>query len=475
MLAWLVTGTLGSANVTTVTPSDQAGATSAKRPATIPTQRSVQALRFLVLGTGEDAAAFRARAAEAGAELAQRFSVRVTHVVIEEGVGEDDARVVRARGAGLPVLGLVEGVRLVEETASGAGAETEVAAEVGAQAEARVEDGAVADTADAMSVADVAGAEVGQARVEEGDAADAGTESRGGARTSADTDAGAGTGAELGAGTSRRAGGDDVDGDLMPLIRPRTEVVPAAVDGGPSDAFTGSAFEAMLQFPPLSAEGFESAQGAADVDEVAAGAEAGNVEAADAGTAGAAAASAETVSASAAGVGIAGAELTGRATADDKSSVLMDEMSAACACAEPGEADARTEIGADGAELTAASVGVGVAESDLFEGAEDDRRTAARAAASVGWALVPLVSLGLLTPVAIGYAAYRLRSRNLAAATACYAVATVAALAVSAALPVHARPQSVVGGLMTTCLAAAWLGGTAHSFMLRRRVFGMVK
>ena len=121
MLAWLVTGTLGSPDMATVTPSDRAGAASAKRPATIPTQRSGQGLRLLVLGAGDDAVAFRERAADAGAELAQRFSVRVTHVVVEDGVGEDDARVVRARGAGLPILGLAEATGLIEEQDAEAG------------------------------------------------------------------------------------------------------------------------------------------------------------------------------------------------------------------------------------------------------------------------------------------------------------------------------------------------------------------
>ena len=50
----------------------------------------------------------RRRAGEAGAELAQRFSARVTHVVVEPGLPADDSRVAKALAADLRVLTLAE-------------------------------------------------------------------------------------------------------------------------------------------------------------------------------------------------------------------------------------------------------------------------------------------------------------------------------------------------------------------------------
>jgi hypothetical protein len=99
-------------------------------------------------------------------------------------------------------------------------------------------------------------------------------------------------------------------------------------------------------------------------------------------------------------------------------------------------------------------------------------RPAGRAASSAAWALVPLVSLGLLTPIAMGYAAYRLRSRVLWAVTAGYTAAMAAAFVLSAAAPSRSGSHSLVGDLLTACLIASWLGGTVHSFLIRRRVFG---
>lgn len=487
MLAWLVTGTLGSPNVTTVTPSEQAGATSAKRPATIPTQRSGQTLRLLVLGTSDDAAAFRARAAEAGVELAQRFSVRVTHVVVEAGVGDDDARVVRARGAGLPVLGLLDGARLVEETMTGAG-------RAGAQAEDGVAEGFEEGAGEGVRERPREGVEEGAGKRirglgETGSAADVGAGA--GAGGEASEEAGSERGPErLAARTADRGverdedgtgveDGDSEDEDAAALIRPRAEAAPESSDGGPSDVFSGSAFEAMLQFPPLPTDALEG--GGEGVEGIGNGTDASGAGAdvrVGAGPGVGVGARAD-VDAS---VGVdagAGEEATVGGVADERPSVLMDAVAAACAAAEAeAETEAETEAAGAGAaaagdELEAADERVDVVE--LLGAAEDGdgEATALGRAASVAWALAPLVSLGLLTPVAIGYAAYRLRSRRLAAATACYTVAIVAAFAVSAALPVHTRAQSIIDDLMTTCLAVVWLGGTAHALMLRRRVFGL--
>jgi hypothetical protein len=93
-------------------------------------------------------------------------------------------------------------------------------------------------------------------------------------------------------------------------------------------------------------------------------------------------------------------------------------------------------------------------------------------AASFAWALVPLVSLGLLTPVAMGYAALRMRSRVLWAATAGYSIAMITAFTLSAAAPLRTGSHAAVGELLTACFVLSWLGGTVHSLLIRRRVFG---
>lgn len=486
---WLVTRTLGSPNVTTVTPSDQAGAASAERPATIPTQRSGQALRLLVLGTGEGAAAFRTRAAEAGAELAQRFSVRVTHVVVTDDVGEEDARVVRARTAGLPVLGLAEGSQLIEAGVgvSDAGDEAD-AAEPGADAAAGKGD-EEADGRTDLGEADAGGEAL--------NAADGGVDA-GGDDADADADADA--------SVDDARGGLSMSGHVgvVSMVRPRAEFAPEPIDGGPSDVFTGSALEAMLQFPPLPADELETGvdvdvevtgTATATADEVRrsaltdvssaacacadgeAGAEAGAACGTDAGTADdardgeARAAATAVVGRTAASAGLAATTAAAMATA-----VAVETGAAATTLATATTGAARSEVGSAGAAgpeaesagKAGSAMAAAAAEPAAKAGSE---RGAAWTVSSIAWALVPFVSLGLLTPVAIGYAAYRLRSRSLAFGTACYSVAVVAAFAVSAVVPVRTGSHSVIGDLLTTCLAAAWLGGTVHGFLIRRRVF----
>ena len=374
--------------MTTVTPSDRAGADSAQRSATIPTQRSGQALRLLILGTGKDATAFRERAAESGAELAQRFSVRVTHVVVEDGIGEDDARLVRARTAGLPVLDLAEGTRLLAEGAGGA------SAGVG---------------------------------IEAAGASDVGVEAGPGASAVIEGEAGTDVVAENEAAAGLSAAAEIVEAAVrdVPLIRPRSEFVPDAVEVGPADVFTGSALEAVLLFPPL----------AGDVTQ--ADAEIGSGDS---------------------------TESESEAESDAPRSALLEVASASCGCAgEEGAVMVDDQAEVEAAAATAAACSSSSSSADRLSGGT---------ASSLAWALVPLVSLGLLTPVAMGYAAYRSRSRGLWIATAVYTLAVVAAFTVSAAAPLRTGSHAAVGDLLTACLAASWLGGTLHSLLIRRRVFG---
>lgn len=361
--------------MTTVTPSDRTGAiSSSKRPAAIPTQRSDRALRLLVLGTGDDAAAFRDRATQAGAELAQRFSVRVTHVVAEDGVGEQDARVVRARTAGIPVLGLADGDQLLAGDGHGVGDREEREAEAGTEL-AGVED-------------DERG----------GDGRDAGLE------VEAEVEAGRDGGAE--AEAEEAAVEADPHRRVVSLIRPRAELAPEPTDIRPSDVFTDSALEAVLHFPPL-----RDGEDADVVAESCCGCETEEAEA------------------------VAGGESKDGA-----------------------ELGADAEVAEAGAEAGGSAIGA--------------RGRTVGAAASVGWALLPLVSIGLLTPVGMAYAAYRLRSRVLYIATACYTLAVGLAFAVSAASPVRTGTHAAAGELLLGCLGASWVGGTVHSFLIRRRLFG---
>jgi Protein of unknown function (DUF3592) len=82
------------------------------------------------------------------------------------------------------------------------------------------------------------------------------------------------------------------------------------------------------------------------------------------------------------------------------------------------------------------------------------------------WALIPLLSLGLLAPVPFAVAAVRLRQRRLWVVTAAYAIG-------SALLIVGAfSPQGGWGEvLVATVGLVLMVAGTAHAFLLRGRVF----
>ncbi|WP_433221913.1 helix-hairpin-helix domain-containing protein [Microtetraspora malaysiensis] len=83
---------------------------------------------------------------------------------------------------------------------------------------------------------------------------------------------------------------------------------------------------------------------------------------------------------------------------------------------------------------------------------------------SVLWSLVPLGTLGLLTPVSFLYAALKLRTQTAWAALALYLVGTVTMVA--------SGPSGALGeALFVASMLLNTLGGTAHSFAVRRRVF----
>jgi hypothetical protein len=88
--------------------------------------------------------------------------------------------------------------------------------------------------------------------------------------------------------------------------------------------------------------------------------------------------------------------------------------------------------------------------------------------ATIIWALIPLLTLGLLAFVPFAHAAAKLQNRRLWLVAACYAVATVGLFGPLA----DASNTSDLGAALFT---AAWfaliVGSTVHALVLRRRVF----
>jgi Helix-hairpin-helix motif len=82
------------------------------------------------------------------------------------------------------------------------------------------------------------------------------------------------------------------------------------------------------------------------------------------------------------------------------------------------------------------------------------------------WALVPLLSFGLLAPIPFAHAAVRLRQRRMWAVTAAYAIGSLLWI-VAASLP-EADWSDTLFVIVALMLPAV---GTTHAFLLRRRVF----
>ena len=86
---------------------------------------------------------------------------------------------------------------------------------------------------------------------------------------------------------------------------------------------------------------------------------------------------------------------------------------------------------------------------------------------TVLWALIPLLSLGLLAPVPFAVAAVRLRQRRMWLVTVAYAIGS-ALLIVGAFTPEGGPGDALIG----TVILLLMVGGTTHAFLLRGRVFG---
>ncbi|MEV4802309.1 serine/threonine-protein kinase [Nonomuraea sp. NPDC049421] len=86
------------------------------------------------------------------------------------------------------------------------------------------------------------------------------------------------------------------------------------------------------------------------------------------------------------------------------------------------------------------------------------------------WVIVPLLSVGFLAPLSIGFAAYRLRSRLVAITAAGY---LSLALGLVATRGIRDWPSGDWRNEFVWALwcAGPWLGGTLQGFLLRTRVF----
>ena len=85
---------------------------------------------------------------------------------------------------------------------------------------------------------------------------------------------------------------------------------------------------------------------------------------------------------------------------------------------------------------------------------------------STCWAMLPVLSFGLATPIVIGHAASRLKSTILGCAAVGYAVALVTSLALSSGTTGSISDRIGVG-----LFSAVMLVGAAHAFALRTLVF----
>ncbi|MFF3440381.1 hypothetical protein [Streptosporangium sp. NPDC002721] len=91
-------------------------------------------------------------------------------------------------------------------------------------------------------------------------------------------------------------------------------------------------------------------------------------------------------------------------------------------------------------------------------------------ALSFVWAIVPIVSFGFATSLVFAFAAYRMRSRAVAIAAACY-LAVPVTLIVTAPIRDFATDDWQNQVALWTWVAGPWFGGTVYALIIRRRVF----
>ena len=396
----------------------------------IPGPRGGQGVRLLVLGADADAQELRNQAQAAGFELAQRYSARVSHVAYGSGIDPEDTRYAKIRGAGLPLLPLQ---KCAEQLGLGAD-EAEAVADTHVEAESEAEAPVEAPVA-----------------VEAESEVDTDVEPEVDSETDLEVDP------EI----------DDEPLDFPPL--PTTSTTSTTSDDEPevadADLEASEDPDELERFYDHEAEsafipGF-TVEEPAEPD----------------------------VPLAAAVIGIDPweGEQAQRTPAALDEPVEIAELAEPTETAEPTgtaesativEAAASVESAAPLAHLTTLDTGAN-ANANPVTGTNlaptstpaTDPTPASHILVSFLWALIPLATFGLLTPVTFGYAAYRLRSRGLALTALVYTLAVVGSFVLSAIHPHASTPADTTGALLTVCLAGTWIGGTLHALSLRTRVF----
>ena len=413
-------------SMTTSQQTDRSGADE------IPGPRGGQGVRLLVLGADPDAQDLRDQAQAAGYELAQRYSARVSHVAYGPGIDPEDARYAKIRDSGLALLPL-------QKCAEALGLRADEPDPAAADA---VDVADTADVGEAAEAVDVAAVDVASTAAADVTAADA-------------ADVAEAVEVELGAAVE-----PELDPEPEHAAEVETEVEAAVAAEPEAEAQAESEIDdEPLAFPPLHTASDDDPDDESDEQptESTASTEPEALE-----------------------------QSTDLEDAEAPDLLYDHEVENAFVpgfTAEPTDLDvplAAVVIGADPWEGDSEQASpeepvhqpTSDADSVSRPEASDSDSGLGRVLLSLLWALIPLATFGLLTPVTFGYAAYRLRSRGLALTALAYTVAVVVSFALSAMRPHSVTPADTTGALLTVCLAGTWIGGTLHALSLRTRVFG---
>ena len=465
-------------SMTTSQQTDRSGADE------IPGPRGGQGVRLLVLGADPDAQDLRDQAQAAGYELAQRYSARVSHVAYGPGIDPEDARYAKIRDSGLALLPLqkcAEALGLRADEADTAVDAADVAdpvdvAEVAEAAYVAVADVArtadAVDVAEATEVADVVVADVAST-VDPADSVDvvdvaeataaAGVAVADVASTADAADVTAADAADLAEAVEVELGAaiePELDPEPERVSEVETEVEAAVVAEPEVEAQAGSEIDdEPLAFPPLHTASGDDPDDKPDEQPT----ESTEPEAHEQST------------------DIEDAEALERLYDHEVENAFVPgfaaepvdldvPLAAAVLGADPWEGDSEQASPEEPVHQPTSDADSVPASAPRPEASDSDSGFG-RVLLSLLWALIPLATFGLLTPVTFGYAAYRLRSRGLALTALAYTIAVVVSFALSAMRPHSVSPADTTGALLTVCLAGTWIGGTLHALSLRTRVF----
>ena len=464
-------------SMTTSQQTDRSGADE------IPGPRGGQGVRLLVLGADPDAQDLRDQAQAAGYELAQRYSARVSHVAYGPGIDPGDARYAKIRDSGLALLPLqkcAEALGLRADEADTAVDAADVAdpvdvAEVAEAAYVAVAD--VASTADVVDVAEAAGVAVADVAstadladsvdvVDVAEAADAVDVAAVDVASTADAaDVTAADAADLAEAVEVELGAaiePELDPEPERVSEVETEVEAAVAAEPEAEAQAGSEIDdEPLAFPPLHTASDDDPDDEPDEQPT----ESAEPEAHEQST------------------DLEDAEALERLYDHEVENAFVPgfaaepvdldvPLAAAVLGADPWEGDSEQASPEEPVHQPTSDADSVHASAPRPEASDSDSDSGfGRVLLSLVWALIPLATFGLLTPVTFGYAAYRLRSRGLALTALAYTIAVVVSFALSAMRPHSVSPADTTGALLTVCLAGTWIGGTLHALSLRTRVF----